>query len=131
MDMRKKLLGAEHPHTLTSMGNLAATYRNQGKWNEAEQLDVQMMNMRKNLLGAEHPDTLSGMADLAATYRNQGKWSKAEDSSNPSSGGVMTLGDHHQLLVEWLPKNELNKGADQSNAIGMCIADILYLLCAE
>ena len=27
MDMRKKLLGAEHPDTLTSMGNLASTYR--------------------------------------------------------------------------------------------------------
>jgi hypothetical protein len=28
MDMRKKLLGAEHPDTLSSMGNLASTYQN-------------------------------------------------------------------------------------------------------
>ena len=40
IDMRKKLLGTEHPHTLISMGNLASTYRNQGRWNEAEQLEV-------------------------------------------------------------------------------------------
>ena len=58
MDMRKKLLGAEHPHTFTSMGNLASTYVNQGRWNEAEQLEVQVMDMRKKLLGAEHPNTL-------------------------------------------------------------------------
>src|ERR1700678_3197763 len=30
MDMRKKLLGAEHSSTLTSMANLAGIYRNQG-----------------------------------------------------------------------------------------------------
>ena len=41
----------------TSMGNLAGTYRNQGRWNEAEQLEIQVMDMTKKLLGAEHPDT--------------------------------------------------------------------------
>ena len=55
MDMRKKLLGAEHPDTLSSMANLAATYRYQGRWNEAEQLEVQVMEKRKKLLGTEHP----------------------------------------------------------------------------
>ena len=78
MDMRKKVLGAEHPHTLLSMGNLADTYRNQGRWNEAEQLEVQVMDMRKKLLGAEHPDTLSSMGNLASTYWNQGRWNEAE-----------------------------------------------------
>ena len=78
MDMRKKLLGAEHPHTLISMANIVVTYKNQGKWIEAEQLEVQVMDMRKKLLGAEHPDTLSSMANIAATYRNQGKWIEAE-----------------------------------------------------
>ena len=68
MDMRKKLLGAEHPDTLLSMRNLASTYRNQGRWNEAEQLQVQVMDMTKKLLGAEHPDTLLSMENLAATY---------------------------------------------------------------
>ncbi|KKA24369.1 hypothetical protein T310_1554, partial [Rasamsonia emersonii CBS 393.64] len=33
----KQMLGVEHPETLTSMGNLASTYRNQGRWNEAEE----------------------------------------------------------------------------------------------
>ena len=30
MDTRKRVLGEEHPDTLTSMGNLASTFRNQG-----------------------------------------------------------------------------------------------------
>jgi hypothetical protein len=78
MDMRKKLLGAEHPSTLSSMGNLASTYWNQGRWNEAEQLQIQVMDMRKKLLGAKHPDTLSSMENLASTYQNQGRWNEAE-----------------------------------------------------
>ena len=51
MDMRKKLLGAEHPDTISSMANLARTYQKQRRWNEAEKLDVQIMDMRKKLLG--------------------------------------------------------------------------------
>ena len=43
MEMRKKLLGAEHPNTLSSMANLAGTYRNQRRWNDAEQLEVQII----------------------------------------------------------------------------------------
>ena len=66
MDMRKKLLGAEHPHTLTCMANLASIYWNQGKWNEAEQLDIQVMDMKKKVLGAEHPHTINSMKNLAS-----------------------------------------------------------------
>ncbi|GFF58626.1 LOW QUALITY PROTEIN: hypothetical protein IFM46972_11160 [Aspergillus udagawae] len=67
-----------HSSTLTSMANLASTYRHQGRWNEAEKLEVQVMETSKTVLGAEHPDTLTSMANLALTYQNQGQWNKAE-----------------------------------------------------
>jgi len=51
---REKVLGAEHPSTLTSMANLASTYRNQGRWKEAEELEVQVMETSLRVLGAEH-----------------------------------------------------------------------------
>ena len=38
LDIKKKLLGVAHPHTLPSMANLAKIYSDEGKWNEAEQL---------------------------------------------------------------------------------------------
>jgi Tetratricopeptide repeat len=60
------------------MANLAATYGEQGRWNEAEKLQVDVVEMSKRLLGAEHPDTLSSMASLATTYRQQGRWSEAD-----------------------------------------------------
>ena len=67
--MRKKVLGEEHPNTLTSMINLASTYRNQGRWNEAEKVEIQVLEMRKKLLDAQHRNTLASMGNLASTYR--------------------------------------------------------------
>jgi len=61
------------------MANLAAIYNNQGRWKEAEELEVQVLQMRKRILGEEHPFTLTSMANLAVTYRNQGRWKEAED----------------------------------------------------
>ena len=76
--MRKKLLGAKHLSTITSMDNLAYIYYCQGKLNKAEQLDTQVLDMRKKLLGAEHPDTITSMGNLALTYHKPGKLNEAE-----------------------------------------------------
>jgi hypothetical protein len=62
MEMTKRVLGDEHPNTLSSIANLAATYRNQGRLKDAEELQVQVMEMTKRVLGDEHPDTLSSIA---------------------------------------------------------------------
>ena len=47
----KTVLGQEHPSTLTTMANLAATFWNQGRRKEAEELEVQAMETRKRVLG--------------------------------------------------------------------------------
>ncbi|KAK4931865.1 hypothetical protein LTR66_016011, partial [Elasticomyces elasticus] len=78
LETRKTKLGVDHPDTLTSMVNLASTYGNQGRWEEAEQLEVQVMEARKTKLGVDHPDTLTSMVNLASTYSNQGRWKEAE-----------------------------------------------------
>jgi Flp pilus assembly protein TadD len=59
------------------MANLASTYRNQGRWDAAEELDVQVMETRKKKLGADHPSTLSSMANLAFTWKAQGRSAEA------------------------------------------------------
>ncbi|KAJ5330533.1 hypothetical protein N7476_000316 [Penicillium atrosanguineum] len=66
-----------HPDTLSSMANLASTFWNQGRWSEAEQLQVQVMETRKTKLGADHPDTLSSMANLAFTWQYSGQNAEA------------------------------------------------------
>ncbi|KAI1522327.1 kinesin light chain 1, partial [Pyrenophora tritici-repentis] len=55
------------------MANLASTYWNQGRWDDAEKLEVQVMETRKTKLGADHPDTLASMHNLAFTLYLQGR----------------------------------------------------------
>ncbi|RYN15861.1 hypothetical protein AA0115_g12732, partial [Alternaria tenuissima] len=50
-----------------------------GRYEEAEELEVQVMETRKRVLSDEHPDTLTSMGNLALTYCNQGRWKEAEE----------------------------------------------------
>ncbi|KAL2822076.1 hypothetical protein BJX63DRAFT_417851 [Aspergillus granulosus] len=75
---------------LIAMTDLGSAYRGQGRWNEAEKLQiqgrwneaeklgVQVLETRKAVLGARHPSTLASMGNLASTYSNQGRWNEAE-----------------------------------------------------
>jgi hypothetical protein len=71
METSKRVLGAEHPDSLSSVASLASTYGNQGRWKEAEELEVQVLETRKRVLGAEHPDSLTSMHNLAYTWKSQ------------------------------------------------------------
>jgi tetratricopeptide repeat protein len=71
--LQEKVSGKEHPETLRSMANLASIYRYQGRWKEAEELNVQVMETRKRVLGEDHPDTLTSMVNLAFTLRSQSR----------------------------------------------------------
>ncbi|KAI1666456.1 AAA superfamily ATPase [Pyrenophora tritici-repentis] len=57
----------------------ATTLFSDGRYEEAEELQVQVMQARKRVLGDEHSDTLSSMASLASTYWKQGRWKEAEE----------------------------------------------------
>ncbi|KAK7182331.1 kinesin light chain [Paraphaeosphaeria sporulosa] len=49
-----------------------------GRWDDAEKLEVQVMQTRKMKLGTYHPDTLTSMANLASIYKDQARWNDAE-----------------------------------------------------
>ncbi|KAF1829023.1 hypothetical protein BDW02DRAFT_510943, partial [Decorospora gaudefroyi] len=46
---------------------------NQGRWDDAEKLFVQVMETRKTKLGADHPSTLASMNNLAYTQKLLGR----------------------------------------------------------
>ena len=48
-------------------------YWEEGRSDEAEQLDVQVLDLRKSVLGEKHPDTIRAMANLALTWWQQGR----------------------------------------------------------
>ncbi|KAM0714640.1 hypothetical protein Q7P37_009938 [Cladosporium fusiforme] len=68
MKLRRKVLGPEHPDTLTSMSNLALTYQYQGQYDKAAELGGRVLEIRKRVLGPEHPDTLTSMANQAFSF---------------------------------------------------------------
>jgi hypothetical protein len=54
------------------MGNLALTFRNQGRAAEAEALHRQEYEMKTRVLGPEHPHTLLSMHNLALAIDSRG-----------------------------------------------------------
>jgi hypothetical protein len=83
MKTRKRVLGLEHPSTLTSMANLAYTLKDQGRDVEAVGLMDSCLELRVNVLGQSHPDPLSALETLLV-------WAHAADDmesqGTPSSG---------------------------------------------
>ena len=55
------------------MGNLAESYCRQGRWKEAEDLQVQLMETGSRVFGDEHPKMLLIMANMAFILRAQNR----------------------------------------------------------
>jgi tetratricopeptide (TPR) repeat protein len=72
LDVRRRLLGAEHPDTLGSMNNLAMTLVALGDLAGARDLFHQALDGYRRLLGPEHPNTLTSMNNLATTLADLG-----------------------------------------------------------
>jgi hypothetical protein len=59
LDVRRRLLGLEHPDTLATMNNLGTSLGYQGKHAEAEQMQRELLELQRRVLGPEHPETLA------------------------------------------------------------------------
>ena len=77
-EMLKKSLGMENGLTLRCIADLAWTYQKQGSLEEAEKLQVQVLNVGRRVLGVEHRDTLRFMNHLAVMYQKQRRWDLGE-----------------------------------------------------
>ena len=72
-----RILGEDHPNTLTIRNNLAATYRSAGRLTEAITLFEQVLTDRTRILDKDHPDTLATLDALARAYKDAGFLDKA------------------------------------------------------
>jgi tetratricopeptide (TPR) repeat protein len=70
---RERVLGPDHPSTLTARGNLAIAYRDAGRVAEAMPLFERALADMERVLGADHPDTLSTRGNLALAYQDAGQ----------------------------------------------------------
>ncbi|KAJ6500283.1 hypothetical protein DFH09DRAFT_1289820 [Mycena vulgaris] len=79
LEHQRSVMGEDHQDIMHTMGALASTYRQQGKYKKAEELDVAVLEKQRKILGEDHPDTLQTMGNLALTYHNLGKLQDAEE----------------------------------------------------
>jgi len=59
------VFGPEHPDTLNAMHNLANSYAQTARRDEALKLREEVLALRRKVNGREHPDTLAAMSELA------------------------------------------------------------------
>ena len=74
---RERVLGPDHPDTLTIRNNLAGAYYSVGRFGEAIELYEQVLAEYERVLGADHPDTLSVRNNLASAYDSVGRFGEA------------------------------------------------------
>lgn len=74
---RLEMMGEEPLETL-NMSDYALTCFCQGKWKEAEEFELLVMESRKELFGLYHLSTLASMSNVALILGGQKRWEEAE-----------------------------------------------------
>jgi tetratricopeptide (TPR) repeat protein len=91
-----RLLGEDHPDTLTSRNNLAIAYESAGNLGRAIPLYEQTLTGCVRVLGADHPGTLSCRNNLAHAYQAAGDLGRAISAYEQTlTGSVRVLGADH------------------------------------
>ena len=77
-ELRRRLLGPDHPDTLMGQSNVAELYRRLGKYDQAEKLLVSVAGLRRRVLGPQHRDTVAALRFLGRVRIEHGQYAKAE-----------------------------------------------------
>ncbi len=78
LSIREDVLDSDNVEIATSLDNLAALYRTQGKFDEVEPLHRRALAIMEKALGPEHPRVAITLQHLAGLYKTQGKYDEAE-----------------------------------------------------
>jgi len=72
------VLGPDHPETLRSMNTLMSILTDEGRLEEAQTLEEQVLATRTRVLGPDHPLTISAMGNLANILSRRGDLKRAQ-----------------------------------------------------
>jgi eukaryotic-like serine/threonine-protein kinase len=77
LDIRRRVLGIDHPDTLAVMDGYATTLATEHRNDEAETLLRETLSTRRRVLGPDHRDTLMSMNNLANMLFLEGRYGDA------------------------------------------------------
>jgi serine/threonine protein kinase/tetratricopeptide (TPR) repeat protein len=96
LEIRRRLLGEEHPETLTSLSHAGTLLKTQGRQTEAEPYYRKMLEGRRRVLGDDHPDTLTAISNMGFLFHAQGRLDEAEVYHREAlERRRLVLGDDH------------------------------------
>lgn len=96
LETRTRMLGNDHPDTLTSANWLSVVLLEQGRLEEAAAIDEETLDRRRRVLGDRHPDTLKSIHNLAVQRRFNSELAAAEPLFDEALAGQReVLGDDH------------------------------------
>jgi tetratricopeptide (TPR) repeat protein len=78
LEINRRLLTDDHPHTARSYANLALDLSYLGRHAAARPLHEKALEIRRRLLTDDHPDTASSYDNVAANLNHQGKYAAAQ-----------------------------------------------------
>lgn len=78
LEIRKEVLGEEHPDTGESYNNLATVYVDIGEYEKAKKMFYKCKKICETNLGENHPDTATCYSNLGLLYFYQGIYGEAE-----------------------------------------------------
>jgi tetratricopeptide (TPR) repeat protein/tRNA A-37 threonylcarbamoyl transferase component Bud32 len=98
---RRRVLGAEHPDTLLSMGNVGAYLSALGKMDEAQTYYREALEKSRRLLGDDNPQTLNCIANMGNLLVEKGQLTEAEPLLREAlQGRRRLLGNEHADTLE-------------------------------
>ena len=85
---QERILGADHPETLTARNSLALSYQAAGRVVEAIPILEQNLADQERVLGPDHPSTLTSRNNLAALLPCGGPGSRCHPSARAEPGRI-------------------------------------------
>ncbi len=109
LDEIERLLGHDHPETLSCRNNLALVYMSAGRFAEAIAILEPTLKLEESKLGIDHPDTVHFRINLAGAYHVAGRIAEAialqektlklqEAKLGPDHPGTLTCRDNLACL---------------------------------
>lgn len=96
LDIRRRVLGDEHPDTSLNINNMGMVYFVSGRFDEAETYLQEALEINRRIFGEEHQRVAHNLGNLARVALEQGDYPKAVDLQQQALAiRRKNLGDRH------------------------------------